>query len=88
VRFRVGSTHLEAALLCSSRPREQYRIYPRDEHYLLVEGILYRTNELWRDILDESGRIRSEKLATNTARTLYPVNPVPASPVPASPVEA
>lgn len=74
LRVRVGPEHLEGRLL-APRPLDlQAHIYETDHSFFAKDGAVWRTNRLWRRLVDGSGEVLREELVShNVCEVLYDV---------------
>ncbi|GLY28152.1 VanW family protein [Kineosporia sp. NBRC 101731] len=73
LRIRVGETHLEGALLSTAMPAHSYHVEARDERFEQHEGIWWRSNQVWRRVVDRrsGNHVGEELLKVNRARVMY-----------------
>jgi vancomycin resistance protein VanW len=69
---RVGDTDLEGEIRVDRPPDGSYRVEGRDDRFEQVDGVWWRSNEIWRVPLDEGDHPLGEELVRrNRARTRY-----------------
>jgi vancomycin resistance protein VanW len=73
LRVWVGESHLHGELRATAMPPHSYHVEARDERFTRVDGQWWRSNEIWRRVIDRrTGRhLREELVKANRARTLY-----------------
>jgi vancomycin resistance protein VanW len=73
LRVRVGDTHLEGELRAAEMPAHSYHVHARDERFEQLDGTWWRSNEIWRKVVDRrTGRhVGDELLKRNRARVMY-----------------
>jgi vancomycin resistance protein VanW len=63
------STHLEGEIRADRPPARSYRVEERDDRFEQVDGMWWRSNEIWRVELGPPPR--QELIRRNRARTMY-----------------
>jgi vancomycin resistance protein VanW len=73
LRVWVGETNLHGELRAAELPPYSYHVEARQERFTQVDGQWWRSNEIWRRVLDRrtGDPVREELLRRNRARTLY-----------------
>jgi vancomycin resistance protein VanW len=86
-RLDLADGFLRGRLLAERTPRYAYVVHERDAGFLLVDGVPWRRNEIWRTTHEvRTGRLCGDALLLrNQARTAYP--PPVLGPVAALPAE-
>lgn len=69
----VGERYLEGELRADRALEHSYSVHARDEAFLRHEGVVYRRNEIWRDLIDRrtGARVGEELLKRNCAEVKY-----------------
>ncbi len=77
VRTWVGERHLRGELRADEPTPVSYRVEARDEHFVRVDDRVYRTNEIWRTVVDKrTGRaVADELVKRNCALVRYEPDP-------------
>lgn len=77
-QFRIWLTdeHLKGELLCSRELPSSYHVFERDHRFVRRDGKNYRSNEIWREVIDKrtGNRIDEELLVSNFAEVKYQLN--------------
>ncbi len=70
---RVGETHLEGELRAAVTPAHSYHVEARGERFEKQDGIWWRSNEIWRRVIDRrtGNHLQDELLKANRARVIY-----------------
>ncbi len=73
LRVRVGQRYLEGELRSDRPVPHSYSVYAKDEQFTRRGADWYRSNEIWRDVIDRrtGDRVRSELIKTNRALVKY-----------------
>ena len=70
---KVGERYLEGELRASEMPSYSYKVKARDEHFETDGERWFRTNEIWRDVIDRrtGNRVREEFIKRNFGLVMY-----------------
>jgi vancomycin resistance protein VanW len=70
---RVGDRYLEGTLRADRVPTHSYTVYAANEHFYRLGGEYFRTNEIWRGIVDRrtGNRVGEQLLRSNCALVTY-----------------
>jgi vancomycin resistance protein VanW len=74
LKVEVGSRHLRGELLAGSEPRHSYKVFARNEHFVRRGAQVYRSNEIWRRVIDRrtGADVGEELVKANCALVKYP----------------
>lgn len=73
LRVWVGDTFLHGELRAAELPAHSYHVEARDERFEQLDGQWWRSNEIWRRVIDRrtGDHLGDELVKRNRARTLY-----------------
>lgn len=74
---KVGEHQLEGELRCDAPTDVKFHVYEKNHAFIRENGIIYRHNELWRDMISKGHNpkiLRSELLYANKAVVKYHVD--------------
>lgn len=77
LKFYVGEHQLEGELLSSTERSVKYHIYQKNHRFHEIDGVVYRENEIWRDVStkgQQSRILQSECLYKNKVVVKYSVD--------------
>jgi vancomycin resistance protein VanW len=82
LRVRVGERYLEGEVRASEPVPNSYSVYARNESFDRHDGEWFRSNEIWRDVIDRrtGRRTAAELIKRNHALVKY-APPIPDQPV-------
>jgi vancomycin resistance protein VanW len=72
LRTSVGERYLHGQLRTDGLPEHAYAVEARGEQFLRRDGQVFRRNQIWRRVLDRSGRqVGEEMVRSNCALVVY-----------------
>ncbi len=73
LRVRVGAKYLEGELRADRPLPHSFSVYAKDERFFTHDGSWFRSNEIWRDVIDRrtGDVVRSEQVKRNCALVKY-----------------
>ena len=76
LRTSVGERYLHGQLRTDDLPEHAYAVEARGEQFLRRDGQVFRRNQIWRRVLDRSGRqVGEEMVRSNCALVVYEPGP-------------
>lgn len=76
IKLWLTDKHLKGELLCDHELSHSYHILEKNHQFIKQDNKLYRSNEIWRDVIDKrTGNIKhSEHVTSNFAEVKYPLD--------------
>jgi vancomycin resistance protein VanW len=74
LKIWVTDKHLKGQVLSSRRVPNKYHIFEKHHCFIVHRGRHFRFNEIWREELIQGQTQRVEKITTNFAPVMYPVD--------------
>lgn len=73
IRVRVDENHLKGSILSNVETPYSYHVIEKNHRFLRKNGINYRENEIWREIIDRrtGNKLKEELLVANFAEVKY-----------------
>lgn len=74
LKIWLTDTHLKGQFLSSSPATKKFHVFEKNHCFLKTKKKYFRYNELWREEKQNGQKIKEEKITTNFAPVLYPVD--------------
>lgn len=74
LKMWLTDNHLKGQLLSNASSPKKFHVFEKDHYFVKTKKQYFRYNELWRETLENGKVLLEEKITTNFAPVLYPID--------------